>query len=225
MNPMNPDKPSINPRTVVTDGGSVALARMLAGTGYMVQERVLGDLTQAIKSGAPHLIEGERGSGKTALAEALAIACNLPVFYLQGMEGLELEDVLYSWDREGQSQWVRQAIASGMDLKEAREKQWGADYLMFGEALGAFEFAARTGVVPILIVDEIDKLQDTTEDMLLQLFGVSHMKVGAEIEFRSLIKTQSVAEQLLGFARTSLEHRALLNAMSLKKTNGLCSGV
>ncbi len=155
MNPLNPDKPSINPRTVVTDGGSVALARMLAGTGYMVQERVLGDLTQAIKSGAPHLIEGERGSGKTALAEALAIACNLPVFYLQGMEGLELEDVLYSWDREGQSQWVRQAIASGMDLKEAREKQWGADYLMFGEALGAFEFAARTGIVPILIVDEI----------------------------------------------------------------------
>lgn len=104
MNPMNPDMPSINPRTVVTDGGSVALARMLAGTGYMVQERVLGDLTQAIKSGAPHLIEGERGSGKTALAEALAMACNLPVFYLQGMEGLELEDVLYSWDREGQSQ-------------------------------------------------------------------------------------------------------------------------
>ncbi len=61
MNPMNPDKPSINPRTVVTDGGSVALARMLAGTGYMVQERVLGDLTQAIKSGAPHLIEGRAG--------------------------------------------------------------------------------------------------------------------------------------------------------------------
>ena len=177
MNPINPDKPSINPRTVVTDGGSVALARMLAGTGYMVQERVLGDLTQAIKSGAPHLIEGERGSGKTALAEALAIACNLPVFYLQGMEGLELEDVLYSWDREGQSQWVRQAIASGMDLKEAREKQWGADYLMFGEALGAFEFAARTGIVPILIVDEIDKLQDTTEDMLLQLFGRGYAHV------------------------------------------------
>jgi hypothetical protein len=61
--------------------------------------------------------------------------------------------------------------------------------------------------------------------MLLQLLGVSHMKLGAEMEFRSLIKTQSLAEQLFGFARTSLEHRALLEAMSLKKTNGLCSGV
>src|SRR5260370_7456345 len=125
MNPLNPDKPSINPRTVVTDGGSVALAGMLAGTRYMVQERVLGDLTQAIKSGAPHLIEGERGSGKTALAEALAIACNLPVFYLQGMERLELEDVLYSWDREGQSQSLRQPIASAMTFKASRVKHLG----------------------------------------------------------------------------------------------------
>jgi MoxR-like ATPase len=143
----------------------------------MVQERVLNDLVQAIRKGAPHLIEGERGSGKTALAEALAEACNLPTFYLQGMEGLELEDVLYGWDREGQSQFVRQAIASGMKLAEARAQQWGADYLLFGEALGAFEFAARTGMIPILIVDEIDKLPDTIEDMLLQLFGRGYAHV------------------------------------------------
>jgi hypothetical protein len=61
--------------------------------------------------------------------------------------------------------------------------------------------------------------------MLLQLFGVSHIKLGAEAEFRSLINVQSVDEQLLGFARTSLEHRAALDVISVKKTNGLCSGV
>ena len=93
------------------------------------------------------------------------------------MEGLELGDVLYSWDREGQSQFVRQAIAAGMNLVEARAQQWSADYLMFGEALGAFEYAARTGTVPILIVDEIDKLDDTIEDMLLQLFGRGYAHV------------------------------------------------
>ena len=171
MKPNVSSKPIINPRQVVKEGGADALAELLAGTGYMVQERLLNDLVQAIRKGRPHLIEGERGSGKTALAEALAESCNLPMFYLQGMEGLKLEDVLYSWDREGQNQFVRQAIASGMNLAEARAEQWGADYLMFGEALGAFEYAARTGTVPILIVDEIDKLQDTIENMLLQLFG------------------------------------------------------
>ena len=171
MNASVSSKAIINPRQVVRHGGAAALAELLAGTGYMVQERLLNDLVQAIRKGRPHLIEGERGSGKTALAEALAEACNLPIFYLQGMEGLELGDVLYSWDREGQSQFVRQAIASGMKLAEARAEQWGPDYLLFGEALGAFEYAARTGMVPILIVDEIDKLEDTIEDMLLQLFG------------------------------------------------------
>lgn len=171
MNPTVSSKPAVNPRHVVRDGGAAALAELLAGTGYMVQERLLNDLVQAIRKGRPHLIEGERGSGKTALAEALAEACNLPMFYLQGMEGLELGDVLYSWDREGQGQFVRQAIASGMKLEDARAQQWGVDYLLFGEALGAFEYAGRTGTVPILIVDEIDKLKDTVEDMLLQLFG------------------------------------------------------
>src|SRR5215213_11646327 len=177
MNPNNPDKPAINPRAVVAEGGSEALAELLAGTGYIIQEGVLWDLVLAIRAGQPQLIEGERGSGKTALAEALAEACNLPIFYLQGMEGLELEDVLYSWDREGQSQFVRQAIASGMKLADARTQQWGADYLLFGEALGAFEYAARTGKVPILIVDEVDKLEDRIEDMLLQLFGRGYSHV------------------------------------------------
>jgi MoxR-like ATPase len=171
MNPHNPDKPVINPRVVVAEGGPMALARLLAGTGYIIQEKLLGELAQAIKGGAPHLIEGERGSGKTALAEAIAQACNLPVFYLQGMEGLTLSDVLYSWDKEGQDQWVRQAVESGVELSEARKQTLSSDYLMLGEALGAFEFAGRTGIVPILIVDEIDKLKDTIEDMLLQLFG------------------------------------------------------
>src|SRR5215216_6520841 len=177
MNASVSSKAIINPRQVVRHGGAAALAELLAGTGYMVQERLLNDLVQAIRKGRPHLIEGERGSGKTALAEALAEACNLAMFYLQGMEGLTLEDVLYSWDREGQSQFVRQAIASGMKLVEARAQQGGADYLLFGEALGAFEYAARTGKVPILIVDEVDKLQDRIEDMLLQLFGRGYAHV------------------------------------------------
>src|SRR5215217_5938242 len=177
MNPTVSNKPIINPRQVVRLGGGAALAELLAGTGYMVQGRLLNDLVQAIRKGQPQLIEGERGSGKTALAEALAEACNLPIFYLQGMKGLELADVLYSWDREGQNQFVSQAIASGMKLAEARAQQWGAEYLMFGEALGAFEYAARTGTIPILIVDEIDKLEETIEDMLLQLFGRGYAHV------------------------------------------------
>ena len=174
---VKPGKGIINPREVLRHGGAKQLARHLAGTGYMIQEGILGDMVQAIKGGAPHLIEGPRGAGKTALAEALAEGCNLPVFYLQGMEGLTLDEVLYSWDRESQSEYVRQAVASGKPLSEARQEQWSDEYLILGEALAAYDYAARNDVVPILIVDEIDKLTETVEDMLLQLFGRGYAHV------------------------------------------------
>lgn len=183
MKPNNPDKPVINPREVVAKGGGEALAKLLATTGYIIQEGVLWDLVLAIKAGLPHLIEGERGCGKTALAEALAQACNIPMFCLQGMKGLKLADALYSWDTEGQIQFVRQAVASGLKLEEARSQQWSLAYLVLGEALGAFAYAARTGTIPILIIDEADKLEDTIEDMLLQLLarGFAHIPRFGEV--------------------------------------------
>ncbi len=117
------------------------------------------------------LIEGPRGGGKTALAEALAKACNLSTFYLQGMEELTLADVLYSWDREAQTQMVRQELAAGTLLKEAQGKQFTRDYLILGEALAAFDYASVSETVPVLIIDEADKLTEKIEDMLLQLLG------------------------------------------------------
>jgi MoxR-like ATPase len=93
---------------------------------------MLADLKHVLLSGKPWLIEGPRGGGKTALAEALAQACNLPCFYLQGMQGLTLDDVLYTWDREGQNQWVKHAVSSGRSLNEARAEQWSKDYLVLG---------------------------------------------------------------------------------------------
>src|SRR5215813_14758213 len=123
MQPNKPHLPAINPRWLVVEDEETALADLLRGTGYVIQRGMLRDLSHVLKSCLPWLIEGPRGGGKTALAEALAQACNLPVFYLQGMQGLTLDDVLYSWDSEGQNQWVRQATVSGKSLAEARRDQ------------------------------------------------------------------------------------------------------
>lgn len=171
MIPARPGKASLNPREIIAMGGAAALAECLAGTGYMIQDGLLRDSVQAIKAGLPHLIEGRRGAGKTAFAEALAVGCNLPQFYLQGMEGLGLDEILYSWDRDGQSEYVRQEILSGTPVVEARRHQWSEEFLILGEALAAFDYAAKHEEVPILIIDEIDKLTEPLEDMLLQLFG------------------------------------------------------
>ena len=171
MIPHDPKIHPIDPRPFVEKHGLRGLADLLVKTGYVIQRRMLIDLKHVLISGKPWLIEGPRGGGKTALAEALAQACNLPCFYLQGMQGLTLDDVLYTWDREGQNQWVRHALAAGRPLPVARAEQWSRDYLVLGEALAAFDFAASRGVTPILIIDEADKLTESIEDMLLQLLG------------------------------------------------------
>jgi MoxR-like ATPase len=167
----NFSKPSIDPREVLERDGADGLADLLAGAGYIIQRRALIDLAHALRSRKPLLIEGPRGGGKTALAESLAFGCNLTSFYLQGMDDLTIADVLYSWDREAQTQMVRQELAAGTPLSEAQAKQFSREYLILGEALAAFDCAEMHFDPPVLILDEADKLTEKIEDMLLQLLG------------------------------------------------------
>ena len=92
MVPHNSSLPFVDPRMLIESDGPEALGDLIAQTGYVIQRRMLTDLKHVLRSGKPWLIEGPRGGGKTALAETLAQACNLPCFYLQGMQGLSLDD-------------------------------------------------------------------------------------------------------------------------------------
>lgn len=186
MRQNDPRRPTINPRVFLEEKGDEALAELIRETGYVIQHAMLRDLAHALRNCLPWLIEGPRGGGKTALAESLAEACNLPLYYLQGMEGLTLADVLYDWDREAQTQWAPQAVASGQGFDEARAGQWMREFLILGEALAAYECAAQGSVVPILICDEFDKVSERIEDMLLQLFarGCAHVPRYGEIGVR-----------------------------------------
>ena len=186
MRSNNPNLPTVDPRSLLAENGEQAIADLLRATGYVIQGGMLRDLCHVLRSGLPWLIEGPRGGGKTALAESLAEACNLPVFYLQGMGGLSLADVLYGWDHEAQTQWVRQTMEMGRDFEEARAGQWTREFLIFGEALAAYECAAQDNVIPILICDEFDKVSEKIEDMLLQLFarGFAHVPRFGEIGVR-----------------------------------------
>ena len=186
MSPKDTSKESVDPRRVIERDGLEGLAEMLTRSGYVIQRGLLRDLGHALRSRKPLLIEGPRGGGKTALAEALASACNLTTFYLQGLDGLTIADVLYSWDREAQTQMVRQELAAGTELKEAQRKQFAREYLILGEALAAFEYAGLYEDPPVLIIDEADKLTEKIEDMLLQLLGrgVAHVPRFGDVGLR-----------------------------------------
>ncbi len=179
MIPSDPDRQVIDPRLVVREHGRDALAELVAReSGYIFQLRPLKDLCQSLKSGMPLLAEGERGGGKTEMVDALAYACNRPYFELQGMDGLKLNDILFEWDEQGQNNFVVQAAASKeFHLEEARRQQWRKEFLTLGEILKAYDYLATTGVVPIVKLDEFEKLPQACQAFFYQLFTDGHASI------------------------------------------------
>lgn len=178
MQPSNPGQRSSDPRALLRTSGPRGLADFLRTRArYVPQERPLQALANAVKRGTPLLLEGTRGSGKTALGDALAAAFNLPKYYLQCHHGVGTGDVLGEWDRTAQSQFVEQQLRGGVPLTEAQAAQWRIEFFNLGEVLAAFDAAAKSMYPPVLIVDEIDKLDERGEDYLLQVLaeGYAHI--------------------------------------------------
>src|SRR6267143_1844041 len=179
MIPSDPQRNVIDPRRLVREHGRDALAELVAReSGYIFQTRPLKDLCQSLKSGMPLLAEGERGGGKTEMVDALAYACNRPYFELQGMDGLKLNDILFEWDEQGQNNFVLQAVSSkDLSLEEARRQQWRKEFLTLGEILKAYDYLATTRVVPIVKLDEFEKLPPACQAFFYQLFTDGHASI------------------------------------------------
>src|ERR1044072_7193033 len=160
MIPSDPARAVIDPRRLVRDHGRDALAELVAQeSGYIFQLRPLKDLCLSLKSGMPLPAEGERGGGEAEMIDGLAYSCNRPYFELQGMDDLTLKDILFEWDQAAQTNFVVQAITTNeLSLAEARNQQWRREFLNLGEILKAYDYAATTGIVPIVKLDEFEKL-------------------------------------------------------------------
>src|SRR5688572_26434559 len=179
MIPCDPNREVIDPRKLVEKHGREALAELVAReSGYIFQLRPLKDLCLCLKSGMPLLAEGERGGGKTEMVDALAYSCNRPYFELQGMDGLSLHDILFDWDEKGQHNFVVQAVESrALTLEEARRRQWSLEFLNLGEVLKAYQYLATIGIVPIVKLDEFEKLPQVCQAFFYQLFTDGHASI------------------------------------------------
>jgi len=179
MIPADPHREAIDPRRLVREHGRDALAELVAReSGYIFQLRPLKDLCQSLKSGMPLLAEGERGGGKTEMVDALAYSCNRPYFELQGMDDLRLRDILFEWDEQGQNKFVVQAVETGtLRLEDARQQQWRKEFLNLGEILKAYDYLATTDIVPIVKLDEFEKLPTACQAFFYQLFTDGHASI------------------------------------------------
>ena len=189
MIPSDPTRAVVDPRRLVREQGRDALAELLTQeSGYIFQLRPLKDLCLSLKSGMPLLAEGERGGGKTEMVDALAYSCNRPYFELQGMDDLTLKDILFEWDQPAQTNFVVQTVSTNeLSLVEARNQQWRREFLNLGEILKAYDYLATTGIVPVVKLDEFEKLPQVCQAFFYQLFTDGHASVPRLIENRGHI--------------------------------------
>src|SRR3990170_3274487 len=101
------------------------VATRLGGTGYLCDDALATVTFLALRMQRPLLLEGEPGTGKTALAEAIAQALDVPLVRLQCYEGIDATQALYDWDFPRQVLHLRalEAVggASGADLEDAEK--------------------------------------------------------------------------------------------------------
>lgn len=166
----NPSETPIDPRVYLRANGVEALAELIrVRARYVCQHRPLRTLAKSLRAGKPVYLAGKRGTGKTALGKGFAKAFNLPHRVVQCMDDLTTADILYEFDAVAQGQYVRQQMAAGVSLAEARAGQWTREFLNLGAVLEVYDYANTSQYPPALILDEVDKLAPQTRQKLLQL--------------------------------------------------------
>ncbi|WSB95558.1 MoxR family ATPase [Streptomyces cellulosae] len=148
-------------------GGPEQVRAALEETGYLVDEGLAIACFLALRLRRPVFCEGDAGTGKTALASALAEVLDAPLIRLQCHEGIDASQALYDWDFPRQLLRLRASEAAGVtDSEKLEGALYDRRYLLARPLLRALESAPC-----VLLVDEIDRADDEFEAFLLELLS------------------------------------------------------
>ncbi len=134
------------------------MSKRFDGTkNYVATDDLKIAVNAAVGLGRPLLVKGEPGTGKTVLAEEIALGLGAPLIPWHIKSTTKAQQGLYEYD----------AVA------RLRDSQLGdvrvhdiANYIVKGKMWEAFESAER----PVLLIDEIDKADiEFPNDLLLEL--------------------------------------------------------
>jgi MoxR-like ATPase len=154
------------------------LASRLGATGYLCGEAMATVGFLALELQRPLLLEGEPGTGKTALAEALAEALSIPLVRLQCYEGIDASQALYDWDFPRQILHLRTVEAASRpgggtrDVAELERSLFDQRFLLARPLLRALQESPV-----VLLVDEVDRADDEFEAFLLEVLSTYQVSI------------------------------------------------
>lgn len=142
-----------------------ATAAALQAQAYLPSRELATAAFLALRLSRPLLLEGAPGTGKTAIAAALAAALQRPLIRLQCYEGLDLAAAAYEWNYARQMMEIR--------LAQAHESQRTADELFARRFLIERPLlqALTTTPPPVLLIDELDRADAPFEAFLLEFLA------------------------------------------------------
>ena len=136
---------------------------------YLSNESIASVTFLSDRLAKPVLVEGPAGTGKTALAQAVAKATGSRLIRLQCYEGLDESKALYEWN------YRKQLLRIQAGRSESSTENWDA----LEEDIFAEEFlltrplleAIRAQEPVVLLIDEIDRVELETEALLLEILS------------------------------------------------------
>src|SRR6202167_4858933 len=153
--------------------------KLLAENDYLADDAIASVTYLADRLAKPVLVEGPAGTGKTALAKAVADSIGARLIRLQCYEGLDESKALYEWNYRKQllriqaGNMIDQGDADaaehpdGPTWKELEENIFSEDFLLTRPLLEAI----RADEPVVLLVDEVDRLELATEALLLEILS------------------------------------------------------
>ena len=136
---------------------------------YLSDESIASVTFLADRLAKPVLVEGPAGTGKTALAKAVADAIGARLIRLQCYEGLDESKALYEWNYRKQLLRIQagRSESTTEDWSALEEDIFAEEFLLTRPLLEAI--SATEPVV--LLIDEIDRVELETEALLLEILS------------------------------------------------------
>jgi len=144
--------------------------KLLAENDYLSDEAIASVIYLADRLAKPVLVEGPAGTGKTALAKAVADSIDARLIRLQCYEGLDESKALYEWNYRKQLLRIQAGRPEGAGSEEwhhLEEDIFAEEFMLTRPLLEAI--SASDPVV--LLIDEVDRVELETEALMLEILS------------------------------------------------------